>query len=399
MIIPDQIKRVVGLLGQREAKIAAAFLAATVLFLVLPGSFGTRLALAEGILLCFLLAVHLQTIRRFKGIELEKESLHQESMKLAMDIMVGVTVIVERLNEMAAGDLKVSFPSSDNDLLEALSQRLNATVVSINQAVASSKKTAMEVLDRAAEMANISHQYMAAVEQLTSSSTDISNSVVNQNDCAQNTARLAEELKGIVASRNQEILEFGRSMQRLKDIVVQTGETAELLHSESTQIQNVVTKISEINHRNTILSINAAIEASRSGDSQSGFKVIASEFKRLAEDSERLAKEADSDLGSITQEIAGLKAKAEQASGLMQPSFELSLSMQQTLFEIGERIEKVAANTERVAEVANEIAASMEEFSASFQEQSASAQELNSIAESLRNSAERLQENLKIFRT
>lgn len=210
---------------------------------------------------------------------------------------------------------------------------------------------------------------------------------------------MAEELKAIANSRRQEMGEFGRKMHSLKDIVVQTGETAVLLHGKSAQIQNVVNRISDINRRNTILSINAAIEASRSGESQSGFRVIANEFKSLAENSELLAKEAEDDLGNISLGIARLREMAEQASGLMQPSFDLSLSMQQALFEIAERIEKVAANTERVAEVANEIAASMEEFSASFQEQSASSQELNSIAESMRTSAEMLQETLKIFKT
>lgn len=326
-LIAALLKGAAGLSRKQEAQLVAVALAVAALFLAVPGGFWVRLALAEAALLGFLLVVHFQDVRKLRDIEAEKETLHGESMKLAMDLMVGVTFIVEKLNEMAAGDLKVRFPNSDNDLLQALIQSLNTAVDNIGQAVALSQRTAVEVMDRATELANISHQYMAAIEQLTSSCTGISNSVINQNDCVQDTTRLAEELKAIANSRRQEMGEFGRKMHSLKDIVVQTGETAVLLHGKSAQIQNVVNRISDINRRNTILSINAAIEASRSGESQSGFRVIANEFKSLAENSELLAKEAEDDLGNISLGIARLREMAEQASGLMQPSFDLSLSM------------------------------------------------------------------------
>lgn len=182
-LIAALLKGAAGLSRKQEAQLVAVALAVAALFLAVPGGFWVRLALAEAALLGFLLLVHFQDVRKLRDIEAEKETLHGESMKLAMDLMVGVTFIVEKLNEMAAGDLKVRFPSSDNDLLQALIQSLNTAVDNIGQAVALSQRTAVEVMDRATELANISHQYMAAIEQLTSSCTGISNSVINQNDC------------------------------------------------------------------------------------------------------------------------------------------------------------------------------------------------------------------------
>ncbi len=65
-------------------------------------------------------------------------------------------------------------------------------------------------------------------------------------------------------------------------------------------------QIESISKRQTILSLNASIEAARSGEAGKGFAVVADEVKKLADSLTVVSKSISKDLRELTQTISGL---------------------------------------------------------------------------------------------
>ena len=72
-------------------------------------------------------------------------------------------------------------------------------------------------------------------------------------------------------------------MQRIRNNVQSTAKTIKTLGDRSLEINAIVELINDISQRTNILSLNAAIEASKAGEQGKGFSIVADEIRKLAE--------------------------------------------------------------------------------------------------------------------
>ena len=108
------------------------------------------------------------------------------------------------------------------------------------------------------------------------------------NEISQRTQTLSEEFFGIEKQVSQALEEGDRSMAGFGEIkaqVVMLVETIQSLRDQSDSIGDIIDVINNISDETNILSLNARIEAARSGTDGKGFKVIAEEVGNLARQS------------------------------------------------------------------------------------------------------------------
>ena len=172
-------------------------------------------------------------------------------------------------------------------------------------------------------------------------------SAIHQKQSIEQLATTTEEL-GATADRNSHLAKD--AMMAIKDtdqhILVSHTDLLELAASmqemkkSSTEIQSINNVINDISYQTNLLSLNAMIEASRSGDENSGFKVVALEVKKLAERSA----DAAADINALlTKNFAAVQQGAQ-----------LSNTIEQRFNEIAEKIGPLVNAIQQVSDASDE---------------------------------------------
>lgn len=148
------------------------------------------------------------------------------------------------------------------------------------------------------------------LERLASSTEEQSESVtLRASETAGHTGEVTDstlQLQTSFHSINSEIQKQVISVEKILKRNEKSREHVDLLKSSITDVNAIITMVSEITDQTKLLALNATIEAARAGDAGRGFGVVASEVKDLSLRTENAAK-------SVMDKVAGI----EQASMIL----------------------------------------------------------------------------------
>ena len=314
------------------------------------------------------------------------------------------------VNTMSAGDFS-QLPKNDPqpDSLLANSYQMQTR---LRDMIAAVKNQASEVGDMAHSLATSADQIAdnvnresdavssmaAAIEELSVSTTHISDQGENAKRISNDSRNNAEEGAKVVNKTVTGLLETAREIEAASGEVSRLGEDA-------SRISDVVNVIKEIADQTNLLALNAAIEAARAGEQGRGFAVVADEVRKLAE---RTAT-ATSEINQMSAKIGDVANNAlsgmdkvvkttRQGVGDAETAQTSIKNIQTGFGKVGSVIDEIAPALAEQNIAATELAKSTERISQMSEENAGAARSLQDFAKELEGKAGEMRQAVEIFK-
>lgn len=166
-------------------------------------------------------------------------------------------------------------------------------------------------------------------------------SLKNQSILMEATEAIAGSSQQLAATSEEVALSAEALSKNVNDVLDHVQGVAKYIEETG----KILESVNSIASSTKLLGLNAAIEASRAGESGRGFSIVADEIRKLSEDSSRSVKEIKQILDEINTNIRQLADKMNETSAITQKQAsatqEIASSSQQ-LASCAQEIRKVA---------------------------------------------------------
>jgi len=239
-------------------------------------------------------------------------------------------------------------------------------------------------------MMNASHSQNEDLKELVNDMKSLSDIITDVGNITGSTFKLTDNISRQIVSGDESLKKMNSSL--------------DLIFKSADDINSIIRIIVDISDRINLLSLNAAIEAARAGDSGRGFAVVADEISKLADQTARSIKEIDNlikstgrelkkgkdDVTDVTAKITSIVDSINEIVGMMKKIFD-NVQMQQ-------RVNGVVNG--RLANVDNEsekIRMGIDEQNTAFNEILKSVGEINSTIQNSAEESGKMAQNAKMI--
>ncbi|NLF29308.1 MAG: hypothetical protein GX591_00305 [Planctomycetes bacterium] len=237
--------------------------------------------------------------------------------------------------------------------------------------------SAGEIAEAGQSLAQGASEQAAAIEEATSSLTEMASMIQSSADNAGQARQLADE-------QHKQATAGAEAMGRM------SGAVADIKTS-SDQTARIVKTIDEIAFQTNLLALNAAVEAARAGEAGKGFAVVAEEVRALAQRSAQAARDTADLIGQAVGQADKGVAIGKEVAAVFERITDSARKVLDLVNEIaaagGEQTQGVGQISDAMAQMdqaAQSAAANAEESAAAAEELSSQAQQMDAIVGELR---------------
>lgn len=203
----------------------------------------------------------------------------------------------------AERDAKANALESSVKSLEETGQQVMGSVANIRNQILTSEKNNKNTIVFLKQLVEGSDQQVQDMEQSNEMLKEMTQAIKQMASSAELVSEKSTDTTETSRVGSQTAQKTVNFMNDVKQSVSKAATVIENLDRKSTDINAIISVISNIADQTNLLALNAAIEASRAGDAGRGFAVVADEIRKLAEESNSSAKEIASIINEIGVEM------------------------------------------------------------------------------------------------
>ena len=216
-----------------------------------------------------------------------------------------------------------------------------------------------EVAEGAIRQSKKSEEISVLVREVEESANQISNVIKETNDSVSLASQIAKRAED--NSRNSQ-----KSLNDIRNIVLNTLEIAQGMSDKSKSIYNIVGVIDAISEQTNLLALNASIEAAAAGEAGRGFAIVAEEVRKLADETNKATEDIRKLIDDLTMGIGETVESAGTGEMIMTKGINDVNKMIGELAQITESIATVVTKTEELFSGVQKQTASVHNITIAF---------------------------------
>lgn len=312
-----------------------------------------------------------------------------------------LTLIIENITE---GDFTVNIDVKGNDEVAVMSRSLQRFIEVMRDIATNITGISDSLKLQASQSSDISNELYTTSEaqavsmkelnrtvdelarantEIADSATDLAGIAANVRDDGKTVGARMQDTVAVSDQGKKDMENVDQAMTKVENSILSLEEAVGEVGRATTQITDIVQLIGSIANQTNLLSLNAAIEAARSGEAGKGFAVVADQIGKLADDSRNSVRE----IAALTENICGLvedtvkktqssSAEIKEGGEIVKETKATFNNIYSTVLNTSQTMQEMVSKINRVDEVAASMAAITEEQAAVADQISATSNDL-----------------------
>lgn len=250
--------------------------------------------------------------------------------------------------QIAAGNLTAELPSNLsgdmaklNSALDSMKKGLLSIVRDVHDGIEKVYPSVNAIAHSNEDLAMRTDSQAAALQQTAASMEEISTTVHNNTQHAQDASAVAITTE----------TEVGKASEQMNAVVTRMRQISD----SSSRMKDIISMIDSIAFQTNILAINASVEAARAGDQGKGFAVVAAEVRNLAGRSAGAAKEIQALVESTTHEVDAGMQVVIRADEAIQNVIQAAAQVRTLMTEISSATQEQSLGIGQISQAVNEM--------------------------------------------
>jgi methyl-accepting chemotaxis protein WspA len=325
-----------------------------------------------------------------------------------------VTSVVDIAEKISTGDLRqvVQHTGNSRDEIGQLMASFQQMVQRLNNLVGQVQRASIQVTASCTQLSASGHQLegtmteqLASTNQVTTTAKQIAATSEELVNTMEEIANLSLNTAHTASTQQQDLVRMGATMQQLAGATDLISAKLGTISEKANNITTIVSTITKVADQTNLLSLNAAIEAEKAGESGLGFSVVAKEIRRLADqtaiatvDIEQMIKEMQSAVSTGVMEMDKFAREVRQGvtevAGITAQVGQVIEQVQ----DLSPRFEAVSQGMETQFQGAQQISEAMMQLSSASAQTADSLQEINRVIEHLNQAEQGLRREVMTFK-
>lgn len=336
------------------------------------------------------------------------------SVIVAISISLPTERLIERVRDMAEGegDLTKRIDVRSRDEIGKLGHGINMMIQRIHDLVSRSREASVQLFATTTQISATAREQESTMQSLSASTSEIAAAV---REISATSHELSDTMsavhEGAQSAREKAfagregLVTMADTMHRLAESTGTISARLSVVREKASDITSVVTTITKVADQTNLLSINAAIEAEKAGESGRGFLVVAREIRRLADQTAVATLEIESmvrqmqaavsagvmEMDKFSQDVRGGVGRVTEIGGQISQVIENVATLNDRFNLVNEGMRQQSVGARQIDEAMVNLVGGVSQTSASLKE-------FNAATASLRSAAETLKEEISRFK-